>query len=220
MPFYRYRRPTRRTKRAKATRATRQIVRQVVQNQAEEKYFAQNLYNGQLTGATWLMKSAIAGIVQGTTASTRLGNAIRLKRIDFAIYVEPNGTGMGITGSVCKLMLWHNKQASGAVLSPTTLYNADNINALLNWSQHNRCTELKVQYCNMWTQTISGSASTSANGTMRFNWSIFPKTRIDFVANNGNNADILSDDYGFGFVSDVLSCCKVTCNVQVIFTDA
>lgn len=196
------------------------IVKRVVNSNVEKKFWNIDLYTAQAAATTWSFQSACAGLVQGTTASTRLGNKVKLHRIDFLIAVLPAVGAAMANGTRCRLILYHNRAANGALPTATALFDTNDCISLRNETQRTKFTIMREYVHNMSALTItSADVLASAGPPAQFIWSIYPKHTLTYTANTGTSTDLLTHDYGFGFVADD-TCCAVTCKTKMVFTDA
>lgn len=202
--------------------AARKGVKRVVMNMAEKKYFTQpTLYANTDVQATWTIQSVIAGLVQGTAATQRIGNKIQLHRIDWVIKVMPQVTTMNSNGSYCDFIVYHNKRAQAALPTGATMFLNDNVLGQRNQNYVNSQSILKRVRHTMGISTYNAATAATSVGPMgQWNFSVYPKKRINFVSNAGTISDIQGDDYGVGFCADAAACCKISISVQVIFSDA
>lgn len=207
-------------------------VRRVVLNMSEKKFFNQNVgvVGTEFPAAiTWDFFSALAtnasgggtGIKQGTGASDRLGNKIFLRAIHFTITMAPLfGAGM-TNGCVCRVIVYHNKEAVGTLPSGITMFTLNNINS-------NRAVEYmpKLSVIRDFTHSMVTTAAVAAStplsvGPMTIKkFSIYPNKLISFTSNTGAISDFLKDDYGFGICATDATGCSVIVNMQTIFSDA
>lgn len=225
MPVSRsYTKKTRTARQYKKKPTLTKRVRTIVNRIAEEKYI--NITLGtQFTSMNhdaWKYQSALAGIIQGTTAHTRLGNKIFVKAIHFAI--ECNLANVGAIrqeNESCEMVAYHNKQANGTAMSSGLMWNTDEVGAVRNLDQTHR---VKIQKYLYHTFQVFGDPSVTTKvtltgwGVMRF--SIYPKKVIEFQSNAGTISDILSDDFGFGAaITGYNGLCTLTGTMQTVFTD-
>lgn len=225
--------PYRRRYSSRKRRVTRKgvvaIARRVVNRNLEEKWFSKVIVGSTtnpgtavptLIFNTWTLKSALAGIQQGTTAQARLGDRIRLKRIEFLIKVEPIVNAGIKDGTSCRMIVYHNKQANGTDIPPTAIFDYDKKESLRNITQARRVSVLRDYTHQMVAYaTGTGDAVTTAGPAILYTWKVFPKKQITFSANEGTINDLLTDDYGFGITAEG-GCCQALIISKVVFTDA
>jgi len=200
---------------------SRSRIRNVVMSLEEKKFFNAALFAGTDSTVAWQFASAIAGLQQGTSATTRLGNSIHIHAIHFMIHVDTIPSGVTVNGSFCRMLLYHNREAVGAVPTGANLFDADNGQALRNVTLMPRFKVLRDAVHNMSILAVDSAGTRVAAGPpMMVLWSIYPKKRVDFQSNAGTISDVFKDDYGIGFSGSQASCCNFTVNSKLVFTDA
>lgn len=226
MPYYRRRYGAKRYSGGRK-RATRKriaaVTRRVVNRMAEVKTWAIHSTSNWTSAATWQFGSAITGMgtdlfQQGTAANQRIGDTITLRKITFMITLRPL-TNIPVNGSICRVVLYHNKQANYAKPSPTAVFDSDTFNTDRNQAQIKRFSILK-DYSHAMVVTGNNAGSTYSVGPpVYFMWTIYPKKKIQYTANNGTINDVLLDDYGYGYCADG-ACCYVDIATKMYFTDS
>lgn len=209
-----------------AKRRIASVTKRVLRQQLEKKYFNTDLYSGTAPDS-WTFRSAIAGLQQGSTATTRIGDKIRIHKIEFMVSIEPLPVANTESGSRCRVILYHNKQANGAVPTAANgVFDSDEILSLRYHPKLPQYTVLKDYVHNMSIMSAAFDSGTSttlpltAGPPIQFKWVIYPKTPIAFTSSAGTISDILRDDYGLGFVGDESDCCNIEVITKVTFTDA
>lgn len=199
----------------KATIPTARIKR-VVNSMAEKKFVDLTLFNGGLVG-TYTVWSALAGIVQGTTASTRIGNKIRVHAIEFNVYCYP--ATVTADGVSARFVVYHNKETVGALTTGSMVFSADNFMALRNTTLQPRISVLRDRMCHCVITALDG-ATKGYGPPHSFKWTIYPNKLIDFQSNAGTISDLLKDDYGMMAAASAATemGCDIRC--KVIFSDA
>lgn len=217
----------RKTYSKKTVRVSRPLVRRIVNNMAEKKFQDTSFGSAGAPVAitsSWVFVSAVGGITQGTTASTRLGNKIRIKSIEWIFQIAPT-VGAPKNGTMCRLIIYRNNEAVGIDITATTLFvsgTANSITAMRNQTLLPRATILRDK---MMTMLATSSNAADATATtigpktvVRFK--IFPNKVLDFQSNAGTISDLFKYDYGFGIIADGNSCCSYYATQQVVWTDA
>lgn len=201
------------------TKITKKVVKRVLNSNLEEKYYLATLYNGTASAATWQLTSALAGLQQGTSATQRVGNRVTVKRIEYSIFIQP-ATTMSGAGSLCRVILYHNRQAAGAQIGATTIFDTNDLYSLRNITQSKRVSVTRDAQYPMWPTALNGSFAVAATSPpIRLFWRQPVNKMVTYQSNAGTISDILTDDYGIGFVSDDANCCAVSVNAKIIFTD-
>lgn len=217
-----YRRRSFRRRRGVSRKRIAAVTRRVINSQLEKKFFNKTLYSGIPANTTWLMDSAIAGLQQGTTASTRLGNKVKLVRIEFSIAINPTSNpAMLSSGSKCRVILYHNRQTNGVQTDGATLFDANTILSLRNVPNMPKLSVLKDYVHNMSVLTVNPStaAPMSSGPPIQFKWVIHPKQVISFITNATDITAMLTHDYGIGFCADDAGCCEVSVLTKLVFCD-
>lgn len=187
----------------------------------ETKWFIRDIAVSEVITTSWKNVSACIGLGEGTSAITRIGQKVRLKRIEYIVAIQPVLAGTEKVGSRCRVILYHNKQANGAPMAPTSLFDSNDILSLRNITQMRRCSVLKEHVHHMSVIASDGAGTNSSAGPpIQFKWTIYPKTVLQYTSNAGAEADILKDDYGIGWISDDAGCCTISVRSKLVFTDA
>ena len=92
----------------------------------ETKCFTQTLLNGTSSTNSWEFKSALAGLTQGTSTTTRVGARIALVAIEYFVKIAPAVASVGGEGSMCRMVFYHNKAAAGAVPDVAQIFDTNN----------------------------------------------------------------------------------------------
>ena len=116
-----YRRGQSRPSKAYVARIARSVVRR-----KETKCFTQTLLNGTSSTNSWEFKSALAGLTQGTSTTTRVGARIALVAIEYFVKIAPAVASVGGEGSMCRMVFYHNKAAAGAVPDVAQIFDTNN----------------------------------------------------------------------------------------------
>lgn len=209
-------------------RAVTKIARRVVNSRLEEKYINLVLLGSttdpttaapSLMSGSWTFKSVLPTIAEGTTSFERIGNKIRVKRIEFSIQIEPAIHSAMVDGGAGRVVVYHNKQATGALPSAAMVWDTNRLATLRNTAQTKRISILKDYTHQMVVYASNGGAVFSAGPSTFFKWVVYPKKTIQYTANTADISDILMDDYGIGFVGEA-NCCQGYILAKVIYTDA
>lgn len=187
----------------------------------ERKFVLVPMHSGTV-GTSWAFFSALSGITQGTTASTRLGNKITLQSIRFTVFINTSPQDNVGTPALCRCVLYHNKMANGAVPSVYQVFDQDNMIANRAQTKLPQFSILR-DYTHTFTPTaFDPTANKFAYGPpTKFVWTLYPKKVLDFSGNTGTIADLFKDDYGFACsATGSTAICDMIVTAQVIFTDA
>lgn len=203
------------------------LVREIVTNYEEKKFFVNaTVAAGSGAAAAWTIVPLLEGnnapnnIAQGTAANQRVGNRIKLQGIDMMIQVRPDTSSMNVTGSACRFVIIHDKQANSNVPAATVVFNED------KWySNQNPIYEDRITLHNQLVHSMvfTGATSTAANtegpmGLYRIH--IPAKTVIEFNGSSGGFANVIKDNWFFAYCADATGCCLLTIETVVRYTDA
>lgn len=215
---------------AKKTKVKRtnlgRLVKQVVLNMEEKKFFlvdwAQIAVAQACTIGSFVAGDAGAGgtgVIQGNTVSQRIGNKIKLHRIDVSVRITPVVSTFPQDGSVCRFFTWHNKQANGALPTAAQLFDADNFSCLRNENFVHRLSIGNDFTHSMVLTTENAGAQFSAGPEFLQLFSIYPKQSIEYSTTSGLISAIAKNDYGFGIFADGANCCVANLRSKIIYTD-
>jgi len=207
------------------------LVKRVIANTAETKWYQKAILGGpNAAPATyanlnhqWNFLSCVTGLAQGTDVSNRLGMKIKLKKIVITVRIRP-GKADGTqtiqgTGTFCRFVLYHKKQANGAVPAAADFFLTDNVSSVRSPNQQFRSFILRDQSHAMTATSNNGGTILSAGPIAFFQWTIYPKSVVEYAVNTTDNAALVGDDYGVGWCSDDDACCSAVVSSLVYFTD-
>lgn len=204
--------PRRATRRSK--RGLKASIKRVVMSMEEKKYFDLDAF--YQVGNSWNFTPLLAGIIQGTAATNRLGDKIFVHAIHITIRIDPGAPGVGTQGTVCRYGVAHNKQANNTGMTGLNgVFDANNVVA-------NRFVPLMHRYSVLHdaVHTMVQTTGTAVGPPLVRQISIYPKKRIEFTSNAGTVSDLASDDYNFFSISDdPAGCCAMTVRSKVVFSD-
>lgn len=209
-------------------------VKRVVMNMSEKKFVNASLWTRSLpyqVTTSWVafsfllgsVSSAInsgsniqtAGIPQGTTSATRIGNKIRITSIKYRFLIMPTG-GMDTTGgNICRVAIYDNKQTNGTLVSPLDAYQSNTTTSLRNPNGLQKVT-IKRDV----SMAMVPTSATSSGPIHVLAGALYPNRVIQYTGTAATIADLLGHDYGFMIVADVSPCCEVVGEWQVNFIDA
>lgn len=191
-------------------------------NMAEKKFWTADLMVDANVPDTWNFMSALGAIVQGTSASNRIGNKIFLHAIQYMITIGPGNPQNTVAHLRCRCILYHNKEAVGTYPTGAALFTPDSILGLRNQTLLNRYAVQRDVVHVMATGAYNATGNLNILGPQtQFRWTVTPKKRIDYSSNTGVNvADLYKDDYGIACIASTANICKMSVRVTVIFSDA
>jgi hypothetical protein len=191
-------------------------VRKLMNYVAERKYLDLTVA-GANVASTWSYHNPLASIIQGTTASTRIGNRIFVHSISYTVTCAPLA-GMNTTGCVARMVLFHDKECMGSTPNALDMWEANEFN-----TQRNSAKLPKFRILKDMTHTMvvtAYNAGIAAAGPLIGTIMVCrPRKVIQYSANNNGIADILKDNYGMGHVASHAASCNVYMKVKVIFSD-
>lgn len=172
--------------------------------------------------ATWTFNSFFtnalnANTIQiGTSSSDRIGSKIFVKSIEYRFIVKPTGGGGMDTsgGNTCRFIVFHDRQTNGALISPLTVFRADNVNTMRNQDQLKRAFVKRDML-----MTMISTSSTTVGPTYPIVGKLAVNKTFTYISNTDSIASLLTDNYGFGFIADAGLCCEIYGEYIVHFTD-
>ena len=174
------------------------IARSVVRRNEETKCFTQTLLNGTSSTNSWEFKSALAGLTQGTSTTTRVGARIALVAIEYFVKIAPAVASVGGEGSMCRMVFYHNKAAAGAVpdvaqiFDTNNFYSGRNVNYATKFSLLDDITHQMVITSYNSSSGVAFSAGPALFKIIR----VTPRTVVQFGGNAGTISDLPLDDFG------------------------
>lgn len=214
-----YRRTPGRTRYTKAYVA--RIARSVVQRNEETKCFTQALATNANGTTSWAFASALAGLTQGTSTSTRVGSRIQIVALEYFVKIAPATANMGGEGSMCRMIFYHNKAAGAATPSVSEYFDSNTFSSGRNINYVKKYTTLEDITHQMVITATPGTAATFAAGPAFFRIVRIPlRTFVEYAGNAGTISDLPVHDFGIGYAADDTNCCLVNVTSKVWFKDA
>lgn len=185
---------------------------------AENKYIDINA-TGTFSAAAWVYVT-LMGLTQGTTANTRLGNKIFVRSIQIKGYMKCTGGAGGAYGNVCRTVMFHDKQANGALPGATpSIFANDVVNSLRYPPGNPRYRILKDDVHRVFAfQATGGVADASVPNVV--NWYVPINHHVTYGGNLGTVADLTADNFGLGFIAQNAASCTYDYRIRVNFSDA
>jgi len=166
----------------------------------------------------WRFHNPLIGIVQGTTNTTRIGNKIRVQRIEYNVMTFP--FAVSNIGSLCKLMCVHDKLARGTAPTGDTIFITNDMNESRNPNFKNRYTTGPSAMHSMVVLTTNAGTPVS-NGPMNMVKLVQKVNKVvEYGSDTATLADIYKDNYALGYIGTVNLCCQLQIDAVVFFTDA
>lgn len=170
---------------------------------------------------TWGRSSALTGISLGTGSQNRIGDRIFVKRIQFHITIVPEVNNAMGDGARCRVAVYHNKIANGALPAVLNIWDYDRIDTMRNTNKSEALSVLRDHYHQMVATSVDATSNIASVGPqLTFEWNIYPRKRVSFQDGTANITSILQDDYGFMVCADTAACCNVLCVRKIFYTDA
>lgn len=186
--------------------------------------WAPNLAAGVEANATWSFASIMAGLVQGTGVTQRLGNQIHVINIELWVELYPNQTGGSMQdGASCRVVLFKFKDPRGALPNMTgTGPQIFDVNRYLV----GRAVENVHSFAMLedFTHQMIGIAASPATPTAGPRFSKCIKvpvnSKFDYGGNAGTISDCVTNDINIGICADAAGCCRIgTFYTKVWFKD-
>lgn len=186
----------------------------MMMNLNEKKFF--DFTSGTIVGAaTWKMSSEVGKIVQGTTASNRLGNKIYIHSIEWLVKCFCNIGSMPTGGTNSRFIIWHDKEAVGTDPAALQIFTVDNMQSLRATPYLAKISVLRDMLCSQVLTT-----TTTAGPEMLHTFKIFPKKVINYIGNTAAVADLLKDNYGLGYSCNLGGATSIIYTTKIVFSDA
>lgn len=230
----------------RATKKIRRVVFNIAEKKFITKAYSVVLADNSGAGPAGgpFVVSLMNRIVQGTTsdANTRIGNRINVRGIWIALELRPSGT-MEQIGTLCRFLVIHNKVAQNVGLATwTQIFENTSMTSNRNRTTLPNYTVMKEgSHAMNATAVIDGTPDTTYSGGIvslrwympigkQFNYitSTFGSGTTAYGGGNIDNVDryiapaannVANDDYQFMIGASAASCCGISLNWQVLFTD-
>lgn len=162
-----------------------------------------------------------AGLSQGTSASTRIGNKIYLHSITVTMNIFGTAAAAGAAlGCAMRWGIYHNKECNGVQLTWAQIFNDAQAFANRSIPYKPKVTLLKDRVDSI---VVTGTDSTGAVKTVGPNTlhkcAVYPKKVISYSSGTSTIADILKDDYGLYMICQASSTMNMNFAVQIIYSD-
>lgn len=204
-------------------RISTRVTKRVINYMSELKFHTRVLFNSHNVQNTWSFNSAVIGLAQGNTDTTRIGNKIFVKRIEVSIFIQPGQ--VATNGSVCRFVMWKRDIAYGAMTAPAAqpsydnFFDSDNLNSLRNITQSRYNHILKDQTFQMAVLSQNAGVNYSLSPPVRLVWRIPVNKNIEYLSGAITTAALQGYDYGVACVADDNNCCQFTVTSKMIFID-
>lgn len=160
------------------------------------------------------------GIAQGSTETQRMGERVTLKRIDVVINIDPILANVNQNGSLCRVLIVHDREPHLGYPANTTVLNvANDIRTLQNLTYRTRFTIVKDFVHSMVITANNVAANFGVGPAGLFKFSLFPNKIMQFSGAAGVTANIVKNCYYIMVSSDDDNCCQLSYACQLQFTD-
>lgn len=210
------------------------VSRQVNVKSAELKCFtldfnnsaawAPNLAAGVELNATWSFASVMAGLVQGTGVSQRIGNQIFIINIELWVELYPNQTGSSFAdGAACRVVCFKFKDPRGSLPNMTgtgpQIFDANRY--LVGRAVENvHSFAMLEDFTHQMVAFASAPATPSAGPRFSKCIKIPVNSKFDYGGNAGTISDCVANDINLGVCADNSGCCRIgTFYTKVWFKD-
>jgi len=194
-------------------------VKRVIQNLAEKKFYSLDVASAAMP-VTWTFRSFLGSIQQGTTASTRIGNKIRVHRITWSFLLTPSAVAGVADGCTGRIVVIHNKETNATVPTGSgDVFEGNQVYAQRFVPLMSRVSILKDVQHSMVTTGVNAGTPASAGPQACFAITIYPNKVIEYQNNTASVVALFKDDYQLGMTCTDASTCFCEYSIQVVFTD-
>lgn len=199
-------------------------VKRIVTSMSEHKFVNYAIGTraaGNAIVASWGVLSFLngpagtTGIPIGTTASTRIGNKIRLVSIKYSFVFLPVATMDASGGNNCRFVIYRNNQCNGTLVSAADAFVSNQTTSPRNVNNLKKISILRDSI-----MTMVPTSGTTMGPAYPITGTIYPKSVVTYTGTAATIADILMKDWGFMVIADAASCCEYYGEWQLNFTDA
>lgn len=223
------------TKRKKASQKFAPRVKRVVNSMLEKKHIEQTtgalnvIGNGWIIGNVLCTQSASAtdtagsGIIQGNADNQRIGDRIRLKKIEINFFISPITANISGDGTSCRLLLVHDKAPVGGYATPTQIMNSSFILSNQNLVNSKRFTILKDVVHQMTWLGNNAATAVASGPELIGKFVIYPKYEVNYNTTTGITSAQTNHAFYMMAINDTggaTACCTLTWTAQTTYTDA
>lgn len=174
---------------------------------------------GFAVGINWALDSVLETIQQGTASNERIGDRIYVKSIQVSFYMQCIPATFDKAGAICKVLLYHNKQAAGNLIQATTMFTGDDFWAHRNLTRMPAVSIPSLRSSSMFVTSIDAAGNAFSPPSV-ITLRIAPRKVIEYTGTTGTVADLLRDDYGYGVVCNTPTSMAVTIRGTITYYDA
>jgi hypothetical protein len=166
----------------------------------------------------------MAGLVQGTGTTTRLGNQIHIVNIELWVELYPNQTGTSMQdGAACRVVCFKFKDPRGALPNMTgtgpQIFDANTY--LVGRAIENVHSFAMLEDFTHQMVSFAAAPATAVAGPRFAKCIKIPvNSKFDFGGNAGTISDCVTNDINIGVCADANGCCRIaTFYTKVWFKD-
>lgn len=179
--------------------------------------------------------AANTGIIQGTGASNRIGNRVKMKACIITVQVKPTVGATMFDGASCRFVVVKDKLSSGVAPSADAIfqtvnsgvsqiarpYNLANVSTTGQGAGTKRFSILLDKVHQMVVTGTSTANNVLAAGPQLVAIYKIPVKglEVEYSASTSAVADLQKNHLWFFFVGEASACCSLSVNVQNIYTD-
>lgn len=201
--------------------------RVVLRNQELKYYEYLGMVSSAVTNHVWNFSECGArNIIQGTDVTTRVGNKIYIESIDWYIKIYPTPGNTNNTGSACRFIIYHDKEANGALPTYVNFFQDNIYNSFRQLGFWPRKSTILMDKLHMMYGTLAatttGTTTTTTNSGPSYIAMFKQKVGkvMSFSDNSGSITGVSNDSWGIGWCADADNCCNITVSTRIRFRDA
>lgn len=196
------------------------VVKRVVNNLAEKKFFRITASPVSAV-ANWTFVHELYNIVNGTAATNRIGNRIKVQYIDWLITIVPSATVDAAGGSSCRVIFWHDRDCRGTSPVGDQVFTTNTYNDVRNPLYKSRYSIQAQRVHNMTVISNNAGATYATGPTAHIAYRQKINKTLEYLTSTPAITDLYKDNYGMAFSADSSTgCCALTWKATVYFTDA
>lgn len=213
----------------KAARISVPRLRRTMMAMAEDKFFTYTQVSFAIPNA-WAWQSLIipqpgaagpppGGIAQGVGVNQRIGLKIWIKSITVKICIFGVNT-MDVAGVMSRIVMYHNKKASGALPTTTDVFETQNVHSHRYIPKQNQLSLLHDRMDSFVVTSTNAGAVASVGPPVCFTLAYYPKKQLNYQTSSGLLAsDLQTDDYGLGYLASDGTALTISWQLLVRYTD-
>lgn len=165
--------------------------------------------------------AAGSGIVQGTANNQRIGDRIRVTKLEVIINIVPTIVAGETAGSTCRVMIVHDKEPHLGYPTSALIMDPDSdMGGMQNQVQKRRFTIMKDFVHEMVPLGTNAAAVIAKGPKFLSKFTFYPNQVIEYSGNGGVTANIVKHAYYVMYAADGGSCCTVRATALAHYVDA